>query len=228
MNPLSNRRIAAVSFAIALGLAAGLPGCGGDKKAAVVHASAGGPGSVTVKQSTAREAIETYCLARANLDTDALGAIVAPDCRKPVVELMNSFKQQLAKQRELADLAEAKFGKDLADSIRDELKDLNKDDRDLIDNDKVVWAKIDLKEESGKATATLVGQNNPVRLALVNDKWYVLVPECENGSADKIKAEADRQTRAAADRLTRADDLIAKVRAGQLNRQQFQDAINHL
>jgi CHASE3 domain sensor protein len=141
---------------------------------------------------------------------------------------MNSFKQQLAKHRELAELAEAKFGKDLADSIRDELKDVNKEDRDLVDNGKVVWAKIDLKEETDKAAATLVGQNNPIRLVRINEKWYVQVPEWEGKPADKIKADVDRLTKTAAEKLTRADELIAKVRAGQVDQKQFTDALKDL
>ena len=182
-----------------------------------------GPNSVPVEQGTPKQALNTWRRAIAQADPVALEKVIHPDFAKAVKVMAACYAELADKQNQLAKAAEDNYGPDIANQVRAQFRTPGS----------VNWARVSIEGPDDKPEVKSDGQPVQVSAVKLDDKWFVVLQAEQAAGDEAAKVQAIRDAEAkAADRfetkvkpiLARMTELIAKVQAKALTKEQFEIA----
>jgi len=186
-----------------------------------------------LQQVTPKQIVETDILAANRLDYDASVRITAPafkDAAKLLGTVLEKVTQLHDRFESLAEAMEKPLGKEAAESVRMQAKQLSPENfkksvaSDIVtvcQNGKIDWNKITIEENGASATANWPGRDQPLKMVRLDGKWYSIPDEDMGKTPEEAKCNIQRMADAFDKGIAKLDDVIARLHGGSMTQQEF-------
>ncbi len=150
------------------------------------------------KASTPKELLEKVHEASQKKDVSALADCIEPDAQKLMKDVLGPAEDMQKAIKEAAEAVEKKLGAEEAKPLHSMAGNGENDSplKRAVQDGKIDWSKINIKEEGDKATVEINGKKADVELKKVDGNWYLAMPAGERPKPEDVQKQAEHMKKA--------------------------------
>ncbi len=181
---------------------------------------------VPLRQATAEQAAETLLLSMTALDYETMSQVIVPEYQKAIQSFGRSVSRLVAAAENLASAAQARLSAKEVEIARRPVVAFQDNPAALaIKDGRVDWTKVRVEAKGDKATAKIEGEEDPLQLVRIGDKWFAN-PTGEAETPEQLAKSAEALARDVDQQVPRLEALAQRVRAGQVKAADFEAEMN--